>query len=507
MKTVTVSQMKKIEKQSDICGVSYDVLMKNAGTMLGKFIEKIIDDYKNKKIIFLCGNGNNGGDCFVAAEYLRNIDYNVSVALLCGIPRTEISQNAFSCMNQIAVYTETEDIKSAVSVADVIVDGVFGTGFHGELDDFIKNIFSLNSNAIKIAADIPSGGNATNGAVSEGTFKADYTVTFGFLKFGMTQYPLKSFCKNIQIVDIGIPSECKNTIPEINYLSDISLSSILRKRVPDSHKGTYGTLLCVTGSRNMPGAAMLSSKAALRCGCGLLKQCSVSENIPSLAAYLPEAVYVSMNADENGSYLSENIEKLLNISEKASAILIGCGLSVTKNTKTLVAELIRSVKCPVILDADGINCISEDTDVINEAKNGIILTPHPAEAARLMKCTVREIQSDRYGISRAFAEKFPDSVLVLKGAGTVITSKDKMYVNNTGNSGMSKGGSGDILSGMIASFAAQGISLEKSAVLGVYIHGEAGDRAAEKYSMHSMLPGDIINEFYEIFLETESYIK
>jgi NAD(P)H-hydrate epimerase len=190
---------------------------------------------------------------------------------------------------------------------------------------------------------------------------------------------------------------------------------------------------------------------------------------------------------------------IIELSARAGALLIGCGLGVTDETRKLVRTLIQESECPVILDADGINCISNHPEITDKAQAGIILTPHPGEMGRLLSVTAADIQADRLGKCLEFTEKYKNAVLVLKGAGTLIAQNDTVYVNTTGNPGMSTGGSGDVLAGITASFAAQGIPLLESAVLGAYIHGKAGDSAAEKYSMHSMLPTDIISELPQIF--------
>lgn len=504
MKIVTVSQMKELEKCSDENGVSYLMLMKNAGAVLGKWIEKFMCDNMCSRAVLLSGSGNNGGDCFIAAQYLKSIGKDVSVALVCGVPRTETAVSAFSLMDGVTVLTHYEDIKKAVMEAGVIVDGVFGTGFHGELDSSIASLFSMNSDAFRIAVDVPSGGNAANGKVSEGCFRADVTITFGFKKFGMTQQPLKEYCGKTIVSDIGIPERCTDVYPVIIEPGFSYIPALLKKRTIDSHKGTYGTLVSVTGSRYMPGAAFLSGKSALRSGLGLLKQCMIPENILPAAAAFPEPVYIPMKTDENGCYTEDNYSEIIKQTEKSSALLIGCGLGTSECAANLVKKLIENANCPVILDADGINCIKDYTEIIDKAQAGIILTPHPAEMARLMGMSTSEIQDDRYGACMKFLELHPNAVVVLKGAGTITAGRGSLYVNNTGNPGMSTGGSGDVLAGIIASFAAQGISLQASAVLGVWIHGRAGDLAAEKYSMHSLLPEDITDSLYKVFSEAEN---
>ncbi len=503
MQIVTTVQMKALERESDEKGVSYLKLMEKAGEMLAGYIMKFNSGW-DSGVLFLCGTGNNAGDCFVAAGILAQKNIKSEVALVCGKPRTLLAEQTLAGLSGIVpVIEDMAQIHEAVRKTSCIVDGVFGTGFHGELSDDISVLFGINKKALKIAVDVPSGGNAATGEASDGCFKANYTVTFGYKKFGMTQYPLKNLCGEIVVADIGIPDECVIPGVQINELDDFSLAENLRKRVPDSHKGTYGTLMCVTGSAGMPGASLLSGEAALRCGCGLVKMCSVAENISPAASRLPEAVYVKMKADNDGFYKYENLEKILEISQNSDAVLIGCGLGVTAETKKLVKELICNINCPIILDADGINCICDCIDILREANSGIILTPHPAEMARLTGNTVRHIQSDRLSTCTEFTSQFENAVLVLKGAGTVIAGPNKICVNNTGNAGMSCGGSGDVLSGMIASFVSQGIEQFTSAVLGVNIHGKAGDIAAKKYSMHYMLPSDMICELPGIFLGTE----
>ncbi len=276
------------------------------------------------------------------------------------------------------------------------------------------------------------------------------------------------------------------------------------KRVKDSHKGTYGTLLSVTGSRNMPGAAVLSGKAALRSGLGLLKQCAVPESIAPLAAAFPEPVYVPLETDEDGFYTADNAGRLLELSEKAGAVLIGCGLGCTDGTRKLVRKLIEEVRCPLVIDADGLNCIADDPHILGKARNRVIITPHPAEAGRLLGIKTSEIQSDRLKTVHEFTERFPDVITVLKGTGTLTAYRNEVFLNTTGNPGMSTGGSGDVLAGITASFAAQNNDEQAAGALAasaVWIHGRAGDAAAERLSEYSMLPEDIISELGGVFKE------
>jgi NAD(P)H-hydrate epimerase len=240
----------------------------------------------------------------------------------------------------------------------------------------------------------------------------------------------------------------------------------------------------------------------VRCGVGLLTVTSSIRTANSILTRVPEAMILSMETDENGFYLEKNFDKIIEQSNKATAVLIGCGLGVTDETKKLVREVIKNIRCPIILDADGINCMVDCIDIIKDNKSEVIITPHPAEFARLIGCRTEEVQSDRLASAAGFTRE-SNATLVLKGAGTIVAVSDKAYVNINGNPGMSKGGSGDILSGMIASFVAQGIKSEQSAILSVYMHGRAGDLAATKYSQQAMLPTDMVQELPYLFNELE----
>ena len=213
------------------------------------------------------------------------------------------------------------------------------------------------------------------------------------------------------------------------------IKTFIRKRTADSHKGTYGTLLSITGSRTMPGAAMLSGKAALRSGLGLLKQCAAGICIPAFAAAFHEPVYVSLKTEADGFYSEDNAELLLSHASKSSAVLIGCGLGHTEGTSELVRRILKNITCPVVIDADALNCIAEAPEILNEIKSETIITPHPAEAARLLGVSTAEIQSDRYGAVQEFIRRFPGTVTVLKGAGTLVGHGEDVFINRTGNPG------------------------------------------------------------------------
>lgn len=548
MQIVSPKQMRKIEERSEELGISRKQLMENAG----KALAGAIDEYcrrepdippEEKSIVFLAGKGNNGGDCYAAANALiyrgyritiinigskpsaepatemferlprervefidgsrsENVDLAIEAAELNYMTLSQAKENASaseksSIDNIIAKEKQRlRTVKNAILCAYVVVDGVFGTGFRGQLDNEIAEIFSIGSSAYRIAVDVPSGGNSSSGTVSPGIFKADETITFGFLKTGMTQYPLKKYCGKITIADIGIPVKAVDAVSgERQYfrIERNHLAAFPARREKDAHKGTFGTVLVIGGSSSMRGAAVFAALGALRTGAGLVRIASVEKCIDTAASLVPEATYIELECDDYGYMLYDpNRQMLLEAMKKASAVVIGCGMGVTPDTIEVTRLVTENAECPIIIDADGINCIASDIDILLKKKTDIIITPHPGEMARLLNCETSTINENRMIAAEKYAEQL-DITVVLKGAGTIVANSRLSAANHTGNPGMSCGGSGDILAGIIGSIAAQGCCAYDSACAGVYIHGLAGDAAAEKLGMEAMLPRDIID--------------
>lgn len=273
----------------------------------------------------------------------------------------------------------------------------------------------------------------------------------------------------------------------------------IAKRPDDANKGTMGSLLCICGCYGMAGAAIMAGKAALRCGLGLLKTALPKSIYPIAAQSIFESVFFSLDETDGGKISKANIPFLLKEAEKSNAVLIGCGLSVCDDTKEIVYSFIENCTVPMVLDADALNCVSQNPEILLRAKSRIIITPHPGEMARLCNMTAQEVNSDRVQIALDFAQKY-GVVTVLKGAGTIIVSENgRVMINRTGNSGMATGGSGDVLAGMTASLLAQGADSFDCAAAAVYLHGLAGDIAAEKFGKISMLPTDICDCIYLAF--------
>lgn len=506
MYLVTPKQMKLIEQAADSMGISYAKMMENAGTALAKFITELPVDL-TKGVVIFCGNGNNGGDGYVTARLISQMGIPVSAVLMNGEPTTETAMQMYcelaSASAQVLYLNDNIDkIFSELSEAAVIVDAVFGTGFHGELPPQIKACFSycMRCSAVKIATDVPSGGNCETGAASENVMKCDYTVTFAAKKIGMLSSPLKELCGEIIVADIGIPKSCFADIDHpISILEASEIEEILPVRPADSHKGNFGRLLNISGAARMPGACALSTLSALRSGAGLVTVCSVKSVTSSLSSTIFEATYLPCDEDKQGFLSEKSLDEILSAAEKATAITIGCGLGVTDSTVKIVKAVIENAACPIIIDADGINCIASCIDIIKNAKASITVTPHAAELARLLGISTEEVLADRMNCAVRLSAEYGITVAA-KGVPTyVVGANGSCYINSTGNPGLSRGGSGDVLTGIIGGLAAQGIPPEKAAAAGVFLHGKAADRTAEKLSMQGMLPSDVISELPLLF--------
>lgn len=457
---------------------SFADLMQNAGN---KAYEIICANYniKNKKVAVICGNGNNGGDGFVIANRLLQGGAEVSVFLPLGKPKTENAIYYFSLLPENIIFKEWD------GEFDYIVDAMFGIGLCRNLNEkLIELINNLNNqSAIRIAVDIPSGIDCDNGSVLGAAFRADLTITFIAPKPCFYLPTATDYIGKLVIADIGV-KPLKNNITLLS-------KPALPERPKNSHKGTFGTALLICGSYGMAGAAILATKACLKSGVGIAK-CLVPKSIyPILTTAVPEAVCLPKAQTLRGGLSSLiNIPKSL---EKTTAVLFGPGLSNTKHTLKLLEKLIKNCNVPIVIDADGINALANRIDLLKRAKVSIILTPHPAEMARLLKCDVKTVEQNRIKIATDFAQQY-NCILVLKGSNTIIAEPSgNIYINTLGNSGMATGGSGDVLSGIIVSLLAQGLSPVEAAKAAVYFHSLSADNAVKITGEAGLLPSDMID--------------
>lgn len=495
---VTNEQMKAAEAAADSKGISYMKMMRNAGEACFERITRFLGGVEGKDIVILAGRGNNGGDGIVIANLLTEARASAILVFVQDLPKSDCARECYSLYEKVVkstLYIHRKDaVMRLVSNCDAVIDCVFGTGFHGELEENIKELFGfvdINCPGIKISVDVPSGIDSDTGDIAEGAFRPDFTIVLAAMKRGLYSHPAYESCGRISLADIGIPSDCYSGFEAV--LTDNVAYRFLPERKRVSHKGTYGRLLNISGSAFYTGAALLSTNGALRTGVGLCTLATPTRVINAVAPAIPEATYLPLEQDYDGFIADKSTDavKMELMNHKYTAVLIGCGLGDRKTTAELTGFVIKNADCPVIIDADGLNSVSKNINVLKERKKGIIVTPHPAEFARMTGKPVSEIQRDRIGYAKAFAREY-GCVTVLKGVNTVIAAPTgETFINTTGNPGLAKGGSGDVLAGMTASLAAQGTPLLYAAVLAVYLHGLAADTLAGRMGLAGILPRDI----------------
>ena len=499
MKTYTPQTMQKAEQSYfEKAGVSPLELMQKAAANVFFAVRSRLRPYDT--VAVLCGKGNNAGDGYEIARLMRKDGRNViCVSVLGGEPTVEPAQTC--CKAYVAeggkIITDPRIALKKIAFSTVIVDAVFGIGFRGEISKesvLYQYIDKANlSGAFRVAVDVPSGVRSIDGSVGGIAFAADLTVTISAYKIGMLSYPARFYCGKTEVADIGIPealldsfaAENSGFVPEDEYVRNV-----LPVRPPMSNKGTFGKVCCICGSETMTGAAVLSVGAALRTGAGLVTLASCKEVIDCVRAAYPEPIYAPIDWKDK-----EKVASLADSLAKYTTVLIGCGW----NKSTVKAEFLKTVlktaSAQLVLDADGINQLCPFIELLREAKQVPILTPHPGEFARLTGYDVNYINDNRIACAVEFAEKYR-CIVVLKGAGTIIASPDGRYaVNTTGNPGLAKGGSGDVLAGLIAGLAANPcVSAFDAAVCGVYLHGKAADILKKTVSEYGLLPSELALE-------------
>ena len=484
--------MRECEKRSEELGVSLAQLMDNAGEALARAVLKRCTQGGLRRCVILAGKGNNGGDGFVAAEFLAFAGVDVTVLLCCGEPATELAKAAFAKMG--GAVSVTSEPQGVFDGCEVIVDCVFGTGFKGGLSQESADIFTAanQSRALRIACDVPSGCNAKSGQADERAFRADVTVTMHRKKLGLMLSPTRYFCGQVEVVDIGIPSQCdeENKYP-VSVCDGQRVKEILPVRVPYGHKGTFGRLTAVCGSDTYVGAAGMSVLGAMRMGVGLCELCTTHRVITSLSATILECIYTQLGKDDKGFFLESNADVILEKTKNSGCLLVGCGIGHTKQTEKLAAQIVEGAQCPVVIDADGINSLAANIDVLQKKRSDVILTPHPKELSRLCGCSIGQVMDDPLGCALQLAEKYDITVLA-KSSESIVVTDGGCVVTNAGNTALSKGGSGDILAGMTASLVAQGCKPQDACTAASYILGRTAELICEGASPRAVLPTDIL---------------
>ncbi|WP_455265803.1 NAD(P)H-hydrate dehydratase [Phascolarctobacterium sp.] len=488
MKLVTAKEMKALDVQAQndyaMPGI---LLMDNAAQAVAEAVHEALTALEGERVVIFCGGGNNGGDGLGAARWLQS--YGVSVrAFIVGAALDAVQGDAAI---ELAMFTKaggrvealsTEDdwvlAELAASKADVLVDALLGTGFHGELEgDVLRACELLNKNEKYIlAVDVPTGVNADNGAVSENAVRADHTVTMALVKTGLLLYPGREYCGDIELADISMPVKLVEEYQSDKYrLTDEIVRELLPLRKANAHKGDAGRVVICAGSPGYTGAAALASDAAVKAGAGLVSLYTPLSSRDVLAIKLTEVMVHGLLERMPGILGGGAASDVASSAEAADVLAIGPGLGTSESTQEAVRTILQKITTPVVIDADALTALAGHTEILAAMQTQKVLTPHPGEMARLTGLEIGEIEADRINIAKKYAEQW-QAIVVLKGAPTVIGCPNgTVYVNSTGNSSLATGGSGDVLTGIIAGLAAQEISLQEAAICGVYLHGLAAE--------------------------------
>ncbi|WP_449602135.1 NAD(P)H-hydrate dehydratase [Paenibacillus sp. Marseille-Q9583] len=463
-----------------------------------------LDNAAAERWFILVGKGNNGGDGLAAARYLR--ETGIAVTLVYAVPPESLSgeaalqRDAAAAMGLPAVVYGRDRVDLAECSG--ILDALLGTGAAGApRGAYAELIAAANSSGkVIVSADIPSGLNADTGETHEPCIHASVTVCLAFLKRGLLQYPGAGAAGHVKVRAIGIPSSlAPESGVQVHLLTPEVLHAHLgvdlaRRRSPEGHKGTYGHVLLAAGTLRMSGAGLLSARAALRAGCGLVTWALPQKLLPYIIGSAPELMLADVGGNEDGTWQAGSVSELLKLSKERDVLAIGPGLGRFEADTEWLRNLWEGTDCPLVIDADALNILA-DADYKSWAsrRHPVILTPHPGEMARLASITTAEVQRDRISLAMGYAKEH-GVTLLLKGAHTVIaTPEGQAYVNTTGHPGMGTGGAGDVLTGIISSLLAQGLNEAQAAAFGVYLHGLAGERAArQRNNPAAIIAGDII---------------
>jgi ADP-dependent NAD(P)H-hydrate dehydratase / NAD(P)H-hydrate epimerase len=485
------------------------VLMENAGRGAVDFFMEQCSPTPETRVAVVAGRGNNGGDGWVMARYLMEKQIPVTVFLLS--TRERVTGDAKANMDLVekllphypdcAIVEITDEpslaqAKTRLILHDLFVDAIFGTGLNSDVRGIFKDVIQCINQTKKpvFSVDIPSGLNADTGAVCGVCIKAKATATFAFAKIGHIMYPGNQYSGNLRIIDIGIPGfAARNQNIRFQVLDTQTIAPLFPPRAFNSHKGTFGHLMILAGSPGKTGAAALCANAAKRIGTGLVTV-GVPESINAVVEpMMVEPMTVPLPQTPSGTLSSAGLDQILTLAKDKQALALGPGLGTNPDTRKLVQLLVTNCSLPLIMDADAINCLADSPDILTSRQSPAILTPHPGEMARLAGISVADVQADRFGVARTFAEKY-HVILVLKGAQTLIALPDShIFLCPTGNPGMASGGMGDVLTGMTAGLAAQGFSLENAAMAGVFIHGLCGDILADIFGGFGFVATDMID--------------
>ena len=482
------NEMSRIDEHTiNIIGIPQMVLMERAALSVYELIHNKFDN--KSRILVVVEGGNNGGDGLALARILHGNGYDVDIYWGNNLSKTS---EAFDAQLDIVKKLNLNFVDDILNCGyDVVIDGVLGAGINravsGKLADVINAMNSVD--AYKLAIDIPSGIDSTNGYVLGTAFRADATVTFGLMKMGLLTGMGYEYSGQVTVADIGIPKKAIDYIePDLYTYDGMDVDRLLPHRKHDSHKGSYGKIGVIGGSKNMAGAAMFSAEAAYRMGCGLVRICTVEENRQIMQSRLPEAMLTTFREDDKNT-IREAVKAMM---EWSDVIILGPGLGIKEYAAYIVEKVLRDYKKTIVLDADGLNIVAKNKNWLTNTEASVIITPHLAEMSRITEVKTGDIKSNKYLVAKEFAKQ-NKLVVVLKDSRTLVSDGGvQAYINTTGNNGMATGGSGDVLAGIIGGLCGQNMDEFEAAKLGVCLHGLAGQEAAISKGRYSMIASDIV---------------
>jgi ADP-dependent NAD(P)H-hydrate dehydratase / NAD(P)H-hydrate epimerase len=518
MRILTAAQMREADRLTvEQYGVASLQLMGNAGAGVADLLRMEIPNLPKRRILILCGKGNNGGDGFVVARLLKQLGARPMVVLLAELDalRGDAALNLERWRQDggpVTTITNTAQwiagMRDMVGGAELIVDAMLGTGLHGSAEGLFAQVIrdvnervSQPPRARVIAVDMPSGLPSDGPSSSGPVIQADWTVTFTAPKIGQLLSPNCETVGHLVVHAIGTPREVVEQLQpagtDLRWLEPEEFRSFSLRRDADSNKGNYGHALIMAGSRGKAGAAALAGWGALRAGAGLVTVATPQDALPVVASYRPELMTAALAQTDAGTISMRNFEysKFAELTRGKSVVALGPGLTMENETQQFVRRVLAECPVPIILDADGLNALAATPEPITKrAASVLALTPHPGEMARLLGSSVSEVQTNRLAAAQAAAKKF-SAFAVLKGFHTIVATPDgRAFVNSTGNPGMATAGTGDVLTGMLAGLTAQfgTENWERVLGLGVYLHGLAGDLAYKQVDEAPLIASDLI---------------
>lgn len=483
-------------------GVSSRLVMEIAGRQIAVLARRLLDRHPGP-VVVVCGKGNNGGDGLVAARWLRHWDVDARVVLWAmqdDLPPDAAAALKTARLAGVPILMPAQAAE-ALHDAGLIIDAVLGIGLAGPARGPAAEAIKVINEARRpvLAVDMPSGIATDTGRADGPAVRADYTITFGLPKLGLFQFPGADLGGKVLVADIGLYDAA---VEAENITVELTRAALVPTWLPtysrNAHKGTRGRVLVAAASRGMTGAAALSGEAALRVGAGLVTVASPASSQPVVASLRPEFMTLAFPESADGGFAAAAAEPFLARGAKADALAVGPGLGVDPETQSFVREVVAKSTTPLVLDADAIKAFSGQPELLAKTKAPLVLTPHPGEMAHLLGLDVEAVQSDRFAHVRQ-AAAITKAVVLLKGAYTLIADpRGLVYINPTGNRALGTGGSGDVLTGIIAGLLAQGLGAVEAATVGAYMHGLAGDRLAESMGMDGVLAGDLADELPKV---------